>query len=93
MNKFDNDCNGGQLDVKNTITLCNCRDEGGNPLDFHGWHCDIKNDCDEERISRYHKPSETEQVGKPKCNYRCPEHCENCHGFINGKLTSHKILN
>ena len=86
MERFDDDCNGGQLDANNTITLCNCRDEKNKPLDFHGWHCEIKNNCDEERIPKYHKPSETEKVGKPYCDYRCPEHCENCHGFINGKL-------
>lgn len=87
MEDFENDCNGGKLDATNTISLCNCIDDKDKPLDYHGWHCEIKNTeiCNEERTPKYHKPSETVAVGKPDCEYKCPQNCQNCHGYINGK--------
>ena len=40
---YKDSCNNGILDINNTLTLCNCRDESGRILDEYGWHCSKPN--------------------------------------------------
>ena len=53
--KYENSCDKGTLDTNNTVTLCNCRNNDGDVLDKHGWHCDIPNSviCDNRRGQGY----------------------------------------
>ena len=90
--KYNDGCNNGTIDTKNTLTLCNCRKENGEILDEYGWYCDKPNsELCENKIGTtgkpkfYHKPSETTVVGQPDCRYPCPQSCDGCYGFINGK--------
>ena len=89
---FDGECNGGFLNKTNTITLCDCKNVDGTVLDSYGWYCETPNSeqCKKSfgpgsKPKKYHKPSETIEVGKPNCTYECPPNCNGCYGFINGK--------
>ena len=74
-------CIRGQYNKNNFLSGCECKDELGNFLMYHGWYCEIPNRdlCDQEL---FYDSSKMNKVGDNRNLYVCKE-CNDIKGIQN----------